>query len=252
MIKPPLAAVVWDFDNTLVDTRARNRSVTRRIIETVTGRAADEYPILAEQHRYDSAIFEWQNWQDLYRIEFELSLDQIRAAGRLWTDYQREDETPTSWFDGIDDVIRELEDWPQAIVSMNTQANIQAALEVAGVASLFTLVIGCDDVGFERQKPNADGLLQCVEALTEADEGTLLYVGDHPVDAQCAANANQELQRRGGQLRVVAVGAAYGTHGPLDGWPIRPDFHAERPADVLSIAGVVRDGRTPLAPAKDR
>jgi len=245
MISPPLAAIVWDFDNTLVDTRARNRSVTRRIVETVTGRLADEFQVLAEQRSYDSAIFQWQNWQDLYRIEFGLSRDQIRAAGRLWTDYQREDQTPTTWFEGIDSVIRGLEGWPQAIVSMNTQTNIRAALVVAGLEPLFSLVIGCHDVEYERQKPNADGLLHCVDALTQSDEGTVLYVGDHPVDAQCAANANEELERRGGRLRVAAVGAAYGTEGPLEDWPVSPHFHAASPRDVLTIAGVVRSTESP-------
>jgi len=245
MIEPPLAAIVWDFDNTLVDTRARNRSVTRRIVETVTGRPADEFPVLAEQNAYDSATYELQNWQDLYRIGFDLSRDQIRAAGRLWTGYHTEDPTPTMWFDGIVSVIRSLEDWPQAIVSMNTQANIRAALDLAGLESLFGLVVGSEDVGYERQKPNADGLLHCVDTLTNADEGTVLYVGDHPVDAQCAANANEELERRGNRLRVAAVGAAYATGGLFDDWPVRPHFHARSPRDVLSIAGVEETGEPP-------
>ena len=33
-----VAAVIWDFDGTLVDTRAKNIAVNRRIIEAVTGR----------------------------------------------------------------------------------------------------------------------------------------------------------------------------------------------------------------------
>ncbi|MCG8470116.1 MAG: HAD family hydrolase [Gemmatimonadetes bacterium] len=238
MLSHALKAVIWDFDNTLVDTRARNRSVTRRIIETVTDRAADEFHVLSEQRLYDSAIYRWQNWQDLYRVEFELSQDQIRAAGRLWTGYQAEDSTPTRWFEGIAEVVRRLADWPQAIVSMNTSDNIRAALGHADLGDHFRLVVGCDDVAYERQKPDADGLLHCLDTLTEDEEGTVLYVGDHPVDAQCAANANRELDRRGAALRVVAIGAAYGADAPLDGWPVAPDFQAHAPDDVLAIAGI--------------
>ena len=245
MISPPLVAIVWDFDNTLVDTRARNRSVTRRILETITDRSADEFPILAEQHAYDIAIHKWQNWQDLYRIGFGLSPDEIRAAGRLWTGYQREDSTPTNWFEGIDDVIRALEGWPQAIVSMNTQQNIQAALEVAQVASLFSLVVGCDNVKYDRQKPEPDGLLHCIDTLTKSEAGTILYIGDHPVDAECAANANAELRRRGAPLRVKAIGAAYGTDSSVDDWPVPPHYQANQPKDVLSIAGLI--GPSPAA-----
>jgi len=236
MIRPPLHAIVWDFDNTLVDTRDRNRSVTRRILRTVTGRDPDEFHPLRSQEAYDLAIHRNQNWQDLYRLEFGLGPDLIRAAGRLWTDYQLEDTTPTCWFEEIADVVLAFADRPQAIVSMNTRLNIEAALRAVGLETIFDLIIGCGEVGFQRQKPEPDGLLHCLERLTELGGGTVLYVGDHPVDSECAANANAELERRQVELRVVSVGASYGSAGPHDGWPVEPDFRARTPSEVLEIA----------------
>jgi len=239
MSRPPVRAIVWDFDNTLVDTRARNRSVTRRIIESLTGRDADEYPALRTQDAYDRATHRTQNWQDLYRVHFGLDADAVRAAGGLWTGLQLDDPTPTTWFGGIPAVVRDLQTWPQAIVSMNTSANILAALETAGLASAFDLVIGCEEVRYRRQKPEPDGLIRCLEALTGMTSGTVFYVGDHPVDSECAANANRALRERGAGLRVVSIGAAYGTVTDPASWDTEPEHRARDPHDVLAIVRAV-------------
>jgi len=237
MIRPPLHAIVWDFDNTLVDTRDRNRSVTRRIVSEITGRDPDEFTLLRSQCAYDLAIHRLQNWQDLYRLEFGMAPDLIRAAGGMWTAYQREDSTPAPWFEGMAEVVRALGDRPQAIVSMNTRGNIDAALREAGLESHFQLIIGCEEVSYQRQKPAPDGLLYCLEVFTELEAGTVLYIGDHPVDAECAANANQELERRRVELRVTAVAAGYGSDAPHEGWPVEPHFRIDAPLEVLTIAG---------------
>ena len=238
MITPPLIAVLWDFDNTLVDTRARNRSVTRRIIRHVTGRDPDEYAPLRSQTAYDLAIHRTQNWQDLYRLHFELAAGDIVAAGRLWTDFQRDDPTPIRWFDGVADVVRRLRGRPQGIVSMNTRDNIRSALREERLEDAFEMVVGCEEVASHRQKPDPEGLLSCLERLTGLRGGTAIFVGDHPVDAECAANANAALERRGAATRVVSVAAAYGTAAAHDAWPVEPEVRVERPTDILHVAGL--------------
>ncbi len=228
-------AIVWDFDNTLVDTRARNLSVTRRIIRTVTGRDPDEYPTLRSQDEYDSAVHHTQNWQELYRIHFELAPEQVTAAGRLWTDYQLADPTPTAWFDGVPEVVRSLGHLPQAIVSMNTRENIREALRVASLDHAFEVVVGCEEVHDHRQKPAPDGLLMCLDRVAAVHRGFVVYVGDHPVDGACAANANHSLAERGVELRVVSIGASYGSVTGDEPWPIEPTHRASRPREVLDV-----------------
>lgn len=249
MLTPPLLAVIWDFDNTLVDTRARNRAVTRRIIRSVTGRDPDEFLALQSQVEYDLAIHRTQNWRDLYRIHFDLAPDLVEEAGRLWTGFQLDDPTPITWFEGIPDVIRALGAWPQAIVSMNTRGNIEAALHAAELDHAFELVVGCEEVDNGRQKPDPEGLLLCLERLTGLAAGTALYIGDHPVDAECAANANVELEARGARLRVVGVGVTYGSAAGHDAWPVEPHLRVDRPQSLLSLAGVAR--RSSLGSASD-
>jgi phosphoglycolate phosphatase-like HAD superfamily hydrolase len=233
----PVRAVVWDFDNTLVDTRAKNLSVTRRIIESVTDRSPDEFAPLRSLAAYDEVIHHTQNWQTLYTVEFGLEPEQVEEAGGLWTRYQLTDPTPTRWFTGVVSVVRALEHLPQAIVSMNTRGNIREGLQAADLIGAFELVIGCEEVQYNRQKPAPDGLLHCMEEFDAVDAATVIYVGDHPVDAECAANANAVLSERGATARVLAIGAMYGTAVPDGPWPIAPDYVADTPHDVLKVIG---------------
>jgi len=248
MSRPPLVAIVWDFDNTLVDTGPRNRSVTRSIVSHLTGRDPDDFPALRDQRAYDRALHRTQNWQELYAAHFEMSGEEIREAGRLWTRFQLSDETPADWFAGIGDAVRELATWPQGIVSMNTKGNIDSALRRARLDHAFGLVVGCEEVPYHRQKPDPHGLLHCIETLVGGsgpEPRKVAFVGDHPVDAECAANANRALEEEGHGLRVVSIGAGYGTLASEDPWPIEPTHRAHTPADVPRIVreiSVARDG----------
>jgi hypothetical protein len=55
------------------------------------------------------------------------------------------------------------------------------------------------------------------------------------VDAECAARANSVLSDRGSTARVLAVGALYGTAVPDGPWPVKPDYEAATPHEVLEI-----------------
>ena len=235
MTHTTVLAIVWDFDNTLVDTGARNRSVTRRIVTHITGRDPDQFAVLRGQRAYDYALHHQQNWQDLYADEFGLAPDEIRRAGRLWSEFQLADRTPTPWFAGVPDAIARLQEWPQGIVSLNTRDNIEANLAHAGMSHAFRTVVGCGEVPYDRQKPNPDGLMQCVESLTGGACGTVVYVGDHPFDSECAHNAEVEYARSGRDVQVVSVAATYGNLVGDEPWPITPRHRADEPREIVEI-----------------
>lgn len=231
-----LRAVVWDFDLTLADTRERNLAVTRRIVERVTGRPADDFPVLISLEAYAPAIRRHRNWQELYAGEFGLRPDELPEAARLWTEYQREEETPAVLFEGLPAALDSLRHLPHGIVSLNSRSQIQRVLRGAGLEGRFRVVIGYEEVRFHAQKPAPDGLLACVERLTGFAPGRVFYVGDHESDAECAAAANREMGRQGLDVRVVFVAAAYGAGDP-GSWSVRPDHTARSPRDVVRLAG---------------
>ena len=235
MNRPPVRAIVWDFDNTLVDTGARNRSVTRRIVWRITGLPPDDFAPLRTQEAYDRALHATQDWRELYAVHFGMSEPEILAAGRLWTRYQATDETPTRWFPKVADALLGLEAFPHGIVSLNTRGNIESTLERHGLRSSFRTVVGCGDVPADRLKPNPEGLMRCVASLIGTRPGTVVYVGDHPIDAECADNANRRYERQGTPVNVVSVAAAYGSTAGDAKWAVPAGFEASCPMDVVRI-----------------
>lgn len=230
-------AIVWDFDNTLVDTGARNLSVTRRIVRHVTGRSPEEFAPLRDQGAYDRALHATQDWRQLYAVDFGMRGDQIDEAGRLWTGFQKTDPTPTRWFPGIAETIADLAGLPHGIVSLNTRANIEATLVSDGLRDAFDTVVGCRQVPRDRQKPEPDGLMHCVAAMVEDLEGIVLYVGDHPIDSECAAKANGRFEAARSGMRVVSVAASYGAVVDGTTWPVDPDYRVECPRDIVALVG---------------
>jgi HAD superfamily hydrolase (TIGR01549 family) len=226
-------AVVWDFDNTLVDSRARNLAVTRRIAARLFG-SWESFPMLLSQEAYDTGVSTTRNWRDLYRTEFSMDEERVDEAGRLWTEYQLDETTGSPFLPGIPDTLEALRHLPRGIVSANSRRNIEGTLRENGWATYFDVVIGYEEVHLRAQKPAPDGLLLCLERLGVLEAGVVVYVGDHEADAECAANTNAELQRRGASVRVASVGADYGrSEGP--DWSFEPEHRARVPRDVIDI-----------------
>lgn len=231
----PIIAVIWDYDGTLVDTRAKNWSITRDLVRHLTGVDPDSIDGLRSLDGYTRALHRNHNWRELYVGEFGMSEELTSEAGRLWTEYQLADETIAPVYEGIDSVLAELAELPQGIVSMNSRANIERSLAERGLLQHFDLVIGYEEVSAARQKPAPDGLIQCIETLTELASGLVLYVGDHQIDIACARNADEVLAAEEHDVRVVAVGAAYGIGAEFGTWPDDPDYAIRRPLDLVSL-----------------
>jgi phosphoglycolate phosphatase-like HAD superfamily hydrolase len=237
-------AVVWDFDGTLVNSHVKNLAVTRAIVERVTQRPAGAFESLSSLDSYLTALASMRNWRDLYGRVFGLSEPDVDRAGRLWVEYQLGDSTPTPLIEGIPAVLRSLRHLPHGIVSQNARAAIAAVLEGARVAEYFGAVIGFEEVDLRRQKPAPDGLLRCVEILTELRPGCVFYVGDHETDAMCAAHAREELAARKLRVEVISIGALYDGESAA-AWAVRPDHTVRRPEEIVEIVARRTAGRLP-------
>ena len=233
----PLCAVLWDFDGTLVDTRSRNLQVNRRIIGEIAGRPWDEFAVLRTQEDYDAAQRVATNWREFYRDNIGLDEAQIDLAGACWAPYQLEDSTPVPLAEGVAEALERLDGLPQGIVSQNARETIESMLSVHGLGRRFGCVIGYAEVAMTRQKPAPDCLLLGLEALAGPPHGRVLYIGDHPTDIRCAANANQELAGRGSELRVVSVAALWGADAGDDRWATGADHRAATPNEVVELVG---------------
>ena len=235
MTAPPLRAVLWDFDGTLVDTRARNLSVNRRIVREITGGSWRDFPVLRSQPAYDTAQRAAVNWREFYRTNCGFSDRQIDRAGDCWAAYQAEDATPVPLVEGIADALGSLDGLPTGIVSQNSRETIGSVLSSHGLGRRFGCIVGYAEVPMSRQKPAPDSLLVGLEELTALAPGRALYIGDHATDICCVDNANRELAGRGLKLRVVSVAARWGPGAADDGWAAGADLRAATPNGVVAL-----------------
>jgi HAD superfamily hydrolase (TIGR01549 family) len=233
---PSEIAFVWDFDGTLADTRRRNFNVVRRLFAENIERSIDAIPALASADAYDTVNRRYSNWRELYAREFGFSEDETDRLGRMWSQYQLQDDTPAEIFEGIGEVLAELNGAGHGIVSMNAREQIVRTLEGARLLGHFRVIVGYDEVHIKRQKPEPDGVLACLEQLTALAPGRALYVGDHETDVRCARNTQQALARRGVAIEVVSVAACFGGHAGPSGWTQQPDHVARTPREVVEIA----------------
>jgi phosphoglycolate phosphatase-like HAD superfamily hydrolase len=241
-----VASIIWDFDGTLADTLDRNLQITRRIVERLTGGSVERIAALRDREAYGRAVRGATSWRELYVREFGLPFERTVEAAVLWTTFHDEDEEAPPLFDGIADVVDRLADRLQGIVSQNGRANIAQALGPRRLLDRFRAIVADEDLPFERQKPEPDGLLQCAAGLHGGLEleasAIVLYIGDHPVDVECVRRAGAALAADGRGWRVVSVGVEYGG-GPRS-WPSAPDHRVSRPAEILDLVAAL-EGSAP-------
>lgn len=230
-----IKAVIWDYDGTLVDTHIKNLNVTRKIIKHITGKIPENIYSLTNLDNYRIVTKNAKNWRTLYKNEFDLNEIEIYKAGKLWSEFQLKDETKVPFYKGITEVIMSLKIYPQGIVSQNSRENIRQFLQKSKMLKYFNCILGYEEVGSSKQKPEPDGLLQCISELVPHKSGIVIYIGDHETDIYCAINANKVLKENGSNLKVISIGAFYDSDTNISEWMIQPDFVADRVEDIIKI-----------------
>jgi HAD superfamily hydrolase (TIGR01549 family) len=230
-----ILAIIWDYDGTVVDSRQKNLNVTKKIVAKILKRDTSEIPALSSLSNYHQAHIKATNWREFYASSFNLKDEQIDEAGKLWTEYQLEDNTQIPIIDGVKEAIIGLSKFPQGIVSQNSKSIISKCLENNNLYSYFDGIIGYEQVDLKRQKPYPDGLLMCIERLTDSASGYVIYVGDHETDVQCALNANHILKKNKAGIKIISIGAFYGFEVDTSGWRVLPDYKIQSAGNIIDI-----------------
>ncbi|GMR24784.1 MAG: HAD hydrolase-like protein [Ignavibacteria bacterium] len=230
-----ILAVIWDFDGTLVDSWQKNLNVTRKIISKILGKESIKFLVLNSLQDYHEAHIKASNWREFYKESFGLTEQQTNEAGGMWTEFQIKDNTPIPLLDGIEEVIKSLNKYPQGIVSQNSRNNIIRYLKEKNLLSNFKSIIGYEEVKMERQKPNPDGLLLCIEQLIDFKPRYVFYIGDHETDTCCAFGANYIFEKNNTGIKILSIGAFYGFNVDPSDWSIAPDYQAHKVGDVVDI-----------------
>ena len=183
-----LSAVVWDFDDTLVDSMdARVHALTRVFRDTdIVG--VDPLGFLLH----------------LPETTFELSLIGLSEKlgkpsdlfGRYKSYYWTKEPGMLKMYPGISDLLKAFvgRDVPQALVTQKARsfqiegvaAGVSVELEELGLTGIFPIVVGIDDV--QETKPHPEGILKALAHFGVQPEHTLM-IGDTLTDVEAARAA---------------------------------------------------------------
>ncbi len=207
------AAILWDYDGTLVDSAVKNRAVTVQLLKQFDADIERHLPAgLQSLAAYRQASASHAVWQDVFVHEFGCTPDQVAVIDRQWRAGQISDALQPPLFCGLRDVLPALAAIaPMGICSRNSAAHIGDTLRRYGVDGCFGAVIGYESVAPDRQKPHPAGLLACLAQLgLRGDEGPIIYIGDHAADVQYAQAAVEALRQRGLRAAAVCVTVRFG------------------------------------------
>ena len=79
-------------------------------------------------------------------------------------------------------------------------------------------------------------MIKCITEITKGRENnSIVYIGDHKTDIECAHNANKKL----GNNRVVSVLLNYSNHIDWNEWKVKPDYIANSSEDIPDIVSIL-------------
>lgn len=216
---PGLAAVLFDWDGTLVDSAEASYRCYVRLF--------DSFGI-----GFDRSCFERTyspNWQRTYQA-VGLPRELWPEADRRWLEHYGQERTRL--VPGAREALARLDQAgiAQGVVTSGDRSRVSRELAELGVAACFrTVVYGADT---ERRKPDPEPLLLALGRMAVAPDNAA-YVGDSPEDVEMARAAG---------VRAVGVPGGFPNREALAA--SRPDVLAE---DVRTAVTVLLQGsaRTP-------
>ncbi len=169
--QPAFDAVIWDYDGTLVATRAADEYAVEMLLRSDPGAAEgvalfwalDGRPI---QERIDNA------WPGRFAEIMPLFENDVQPVP----------------FVGVMDVLDDLRrgGYRMGVVSSRRRHTLEWGLERTGIGAYLDIVVGLDDVS--EPKPSPEGLLKALRGVGIAPTRAV-YVGDSEVDVLAGRRA---------------------------------------------------------------
>ena len=172
-----LDAVIWDYDGTLVATRAADEQAVQRLLDFDPEAIGGVDTFWAHEGR---------------PIEERVELAWPGRSGEILALFEA-NVVPVI-FDGILDTLDELRGagYRMGVVSSRRRVALRWGLRASGLMPYFRSVIGLDDV--TEPKPQPEGILRTLGRL-RTGPGRALYVGDSAVDILAARAAGVDAYR---------------------------------------------------------
>lgn len=208
-----MKAVLWDLDDTLLDTLAPRMAALSYAYEKYLGAVVDA-EALWRSHRGGTIEDmgrrlvgdDYMRFVDTYRDHYYNSNRRIRP------------------FEGIEETLAAFKEHeiPLAVVTSKISWGAVEELTQTGLLPYFAAVVGFDDT--DLHKPDAEPVLHALDRLVLEPSEEVYMVGDSPADMFAALNAG-----------CTSVAATWGTMDEELLLDASPRIVARHPADVLGV-----------------
>ncbi len=232
---PPISAIIWDYDGTIVNSLSKNLEVTRIIFKELFNLDESNHKALESEKFYFQALQRCDNWQHLYATEFHLAEEQIQKAGSIWGNVQKRVDKSTPVYQTLKETLEKLNKIPNGIVSQNDSRNIQTTLEKENIDKYFSNIIGYNDVSNTEQKPHPRGLLSCIERFHNGEPSTIFFIGDHHTDIEMVNNTKSVLSEGDIKVNVISVLAQFTNDDSNYERRPTPDFILSSPKELIAL-----------------
>lgn len=214
------SVVLFDLDGTLIDTNHLIIQSFQHVLRSQLGLevpANEIYPFFGEPLGRTLARWSAERAESL--------VSEYRAFNM--TNHDR----LVTRFPGINEMVESLAGLGTtlAVVTSKGREAVRRGLQVTGLASHFSVLVGLEDT--DRHKPEPDPALRALELLGERPGPHVLMVGDSRFDVLCGRNAG---------LHTAVVGWTTQGRDQIDA--ARPDYWVETPQDLLSLVSGSRPG----------
>lgn len=215
---PPLKAVLFDLDGTLLDTAPDFAVVLNRLCAN-HGRPSIPYPQIRATVSHGARALVTLAFQ---LQEGEEHFEPLRLE--LLDLYQNHLAVETTLFAGIPELLEKIEnaDLSWGIVTNKPRIYTEAILSALELDHRCQTVICPDDVS--HTKPHPESLLLACEQIP-CSPGEAIYIGDHRRDIEAGNNAGMK-----------TIAAAYGYIDPADpiaGW--QADYSINQASEAIPI-----------------
>ncbi|MEP7215766.1 MAG: HAD family hydrolase [Anaerolineaceae bacterium] len=206
-------AVLWDLDDTLLNTLPGRMNALAHAYETVVGGKTDPIALWVS-HRGGTL-------EDLGR---RLVGNDYQRFATVYRDRYYTLDRTMSPFEGIEPVLEaflEVE-IPMAVVTSKDAWGATEELSRAGLLRYFRAVVGFDDT--DLHKPDPEPIFTAMDRICIDDADDILFIGDSPADVWAARNA--------GCLSVAALWGTLDAELLLDA---KPDHTVKSPTEIFAI-----------------
>ena len=206
-------AVLWDLDDTLLNTLPGRMTALAHAYATVVGGKTDPMALWIS-HRGGTL-------EDLGR---RLVGDNYQRFATAYRDRYYTLECNIAPYDGIEPVLEAFLEGeiPMAVVTSKVAWGATEELSRAGLLRYFQAVVGFDDT--DLHKPDPEPIFTAMERICIDEPDGVLFIGDSPADVWAARNAG-----------CTSVAALWGTLDAELLLDAKPDHAVKSPTEILAL-----------------